>query len=651
MRVALGFKAHSGWAALVALGRAAGDLVVVDRRRIELADPADGEWARQPYHAAEGLPSARAKAVVERGVATARRMAAAELRSAVSRARMRATASSAVASWSVRRCLPGPSTRSWPFTSACIRPKASLYRDVLIHAARTCKLPIVEALEKQICAEAVRRLEAVGVAADRTGVGSQVAGRRAMGQGSEGRGARRDGRLAVDRVDSVRGCPDSRSEIGPYQIVSALAAGGMGEVYRARDTKLDPEVAIKVLPEFFAEDPDRWRDSPAKPGRLPRSITPTSPTFTASKRAAGFAPSSWSSSRAKICPSAWRAGHSPRRGAPDRAPDRRRSRGRARPGHRSSRSEAGEHQGPFRRHGQAPRLRPRQGARDDDGGRHRGGEFAAMTRHAARQGEPGTQRRDPRGRRPTCRRSKPREGRRSARRHLGVWRRALRDAHGPTWLRGRRHLGHARCRADARRGLGGAAGGDAATPSRAASRLPRARSPAASPGYRRSATHHRSVDQRRTRPVSFADHVAGTCRFARCRITPERLAVGHRGDSRCAGWRRCLAEHAPGQRPSDRCRAKAAVKAVGFVALSNDGTRWPMRRVMKAIQLAVRPLSEFDGQRSGHRRRRIPLFSPDDAWIAFTTRRAAGDQEGCLLRRSTGHRRAWRLRQRCGMGW
>jgi serine/threonine-protein kinase len=47
------------------------------------------------------------------------------------------------------------------------------------------------------------------------------------------------------------------TEIGPYQIVSAIAAGGMGEVYRARDTKLDREVAIKVLPEFSAEDPDR----------------------------------------------------------------------------------------------------------------------------------------------------------------------------------------------------------------------------------------------------------------------------------------------------------------------------------------------------------------------------------------------------------
>ncbi len=50
----LGFKAHSGWAALVALGRDKDDLHVIDRRRIELADPADGEWARQPYHAAEG---------------------------------------------------------------------------------------------------------------------------------------------------------------------------------------------------------------------------------------------------------------------------------------------------------------------------------------------------------------------------------------------------------------------------------------------------------------------------------------------------------------------------------------------------------------------------------------------------------------------
>jgi serine/threonine-protein kinase len=45
--------------------------------------------------------------------------------------------------------------------------------------------------------------------------------------------------------------------LGPYEIVAPLGAGGMGEVYRARDTKLDREVAIKVLPETFAGDPER----------------------------------------------------------------------------------------------------------------------------------------------------------------------------------------------------------------------------------------------------------------------------------------------------------------------------------------------------------------------------------------------------------
>src|SRR5579859_5857041 len=47
--------------------------------------------------------------------------------------------------------------------------------------------------------------------------------------------------------------------IGPYEILGALGAGGMGEVFRARDTRLNREVAIKVLPKAFASDPDRLR--------------------------------------------------------------------------------------------------------------------------------------------------------------------------------------------------------------------------------------------------------------------------------------------------------------------------------------------------------------------------------------------------------
>ncbi len=47
--------------------------------------------------------------------------------------------------------------------------------------------------------------------------------------------------------------------LGPYEILSLLGAGGMGEVYRARDTRLGREVAVKVLPQGFASDPDRLR--------------------------------------------------------------------------------------------------------------------------------------------------------------------------------------------------------------------------------------------------------------------------------------------------------------------------------------------------------------------------------------------------------
>ena len=57
-----------------------------------------------------------------------------------------------------------------------------------------------------------------------------------------------------------RGSPVSISvgtRVGAYEITAPIGAGGMGEVYRARDARLDRDVAIKILPDAFVHDPDR----------------------------------------------------------------------------------------------------------------------------------------------------------------------------------------------------------------------------------------------------------------------------------------------------------------------------------------------------------------------------------------------------------
>ena len=66
--------------------------------------------------------------------------------------------------------------------------------------------------------------------------------------------------------------------LGHYDVTALIGQGGMGEVYRARDTKLNRDVALKVLPDVFAEDPERLARFQREAGSRRRSTFSASPT-------------------------------------------------------------------------------------------------------------------------------------------------------------------------------------------------------------------------------------------------------------------------------------------------------------------------------------------------------------------------------------
>jgi hypothetical protein len=161
MKVAFGMKAHSGWAALVVIGKRDVDLVVADRRRIDLVED---EWAKQPYHAAESLEPEAAQDLVKRGVEAARRIAVREMRAAVKRERERENEVTACAilvvdpmpDWSVAEIL------SVHFRMH--KAEGVLFRDSLVRAAKECGLKLVEIPEKTLTPHAEA---AIGVPAER----------------------------------------------------------------------------------------------------------------------------------------------------------------------------------------------------------------------------------------------------------------------------------------------------------------------------------------------------------------------------------------------------------------------------------------------------------------------------------------------------
>jgi hypothetical protein len=154
MKVAFGLKAHSGWAALVALGAGAGELHVVDRRRIELVDDDEAWWANQPYHTAEGLSPNKARDVIKRSIQSARRNAIRELRAALRRAQQ---SDHQVVACAMLIAQPMPAWTIDEILAVHFRmhqAEGALFRDALAQAAEASGLRLIAVSEKQLEAEA-----------------------------------------------------------------------------------------------------------------------------------------------------------------------------------------------------------------------------------------------------------------------------------------------------------------------------------------------------------------------------------------------------------------------------------------------------------------------------------------------------------------
>jgi serine/threonine protein kinase len=112
------------------------------------------------------------------------------------------------------------------------------------------------------------------------------------------------------------------TRLGPYEILSAIGAGGMGEVYRARDPHLNRDVALKILPELFALEPDRVSRFKREAQVLASLNHPHIAAIYGFEETNGVQALALSWSKDQPWRSASRRAHSRRRGAADRAAER-----------------------------------------------------------------------------------------------------------------------------------------------------------------------------------------------------------------------------------------------------------------------------------------------------------------------------------------
>ena len=224
------------------------------------------------------------------------------------------------------------------------------------------------------------------------------------------------------------------THLGPYEVTAKIGVGGMGEVYRASDTNLNRDVALKVLPDVVADDPDRLARFTREAQTLAALNHPNIAHIHGLEESGGVRalvmelvegedladashgapiPLDEALPIAKQIAEALEAAHEQR--------------------HRPSRSQAGEHQGSPRRHGEGARLRPRKGAAQTPTaeGAAALADSPTITSPAMTAGG-----HDSRDRRLHGARTGARDARSTSARHLGVWLRALRDADGCQGVQG-----------------------------------------------------------------------------------------------------------------------------------------------------------------------------------------------------------------------
>jgi len=161
MRTALGFRAHSGWAAMVVVAGSLDSPRVLERRRIEIADP-EMPGSKQPFHAAADLPFPQAEALV-RSAADSSRALALEAMSATLK-RLRALGHE------IAGCgLLLGSGKALPELEKILASHAlihtaegELFRDVLMWAAKEYRLPVTGVREKDLDASALKRIGSLG---------------------------------------------------------------------------------------------------------------------------------------------------------------------------------------------------------------------------------------------------------------------------------------------------------------------------------------------------------------------------------------------------------------------------------------------------------------------------------------------------------